>query len=67
MGVVVGDFDVQEARPLIARYFGRLESGPQPPPVVTLEMPQISEKRMECEGDCQPERLEPSDSRLPPS
>lgn len=52
VGVVVGDFDPDEIKPIIHEYFGRLVPGSQdPPPVVTLEMEQVAEKRMYAEGD----------------
>ncbi len=55
-GVVVGDFNPDEVKPLISSYFGRLERGKQdPPPVVTLEIPQKAQKRMYAECDCQPQ------------
>jgi len=54
-GVVVGDFNPSEAKETITRYFSRLERGVQePPPVVTLEVPQLAEMRMNAECDCQP-------------
>lgn len=54
VGVVVGDFDPAEVKELAARYFGRIPRGAiAPPPVRTLEMPQLSEKRMAGECDCQ--------------
>jgi len=54
-GVVVGDFNPSEVKATIQRYFNRLERGTQtPPPVVTLEVPQLAEMRMNAEGDFQP-------------
>ena len=54
-GIVVGDFDPAEAKSLIARYFSRLQPGPQPPPpVVTLEVGQLAEQRMNAVGDFPP-------------
>ena len=54
-GVVVGDFNPSEAKETITRYFSRLARGEQaPPPVVTLEVPQLAEMRMNAECDCQP-------------
>lgn len=55
VGVVVGDFDTQEAKYLIDTYFSRLERGPEPPEVVTLEIEQKAEMRMNAECDCQPQ------------
>jgi predicted Zn-dependent peptidase len=56
VGIVVGDFDPAEARPVIERYFGRLERGERtPPPVVTLEIESLAEKRLVGECDCQPQ------------
>jgi predicted Zn-dependent peptidase len=54
-GVVVGDFDPAAAKAFITRYFSRLEPGTKPPPpVVTLEVDQIAEQRMNAEGDVPP-------------
>jgi len=56
VGVVVGDFKVEEVKPIIERYFGRLSPGTKPvPPVSTLEMPQQAEQRLLAECDCQPQ------------
>jgi predicted Zn-dependent peptidase len=53
---LVGNFDPAEVRTLAQRYFGRLRRGErEPPDVVTLEMPQLAEKRMRAECDCQPQ------------
>jgi predicted Zn-dependent peptidase len=55
VGVVVGDFDAGEVKSTITRYFSRLTAGTEaPPPVVTLEVGQIAEMRMNAECDCQP-------------
>ncbi|MEY4118716.1 MAG: hypothetical protein RLZZ116_2044 [Planctomycetota bacterium] len=54
-GVVVGDFNPSEVKDTIQKYFNRLTRGEQaPPPVVTLEVPQLAEMRMNAECDCQP-------------
>jgi len=54
-GVVVGDFDAAAAKAFITRYFSRLDAGTRkPPPVVTLEVPQMAEQRMNAEGDVPP-------------
>ncbi|MCA9281632.1 MAG: insulinase family protein [Phycisphaeraceae bacterium] len=55
VGVIVGDFDPAQAKSLINTYFGRLERGPEPPKVVTLEHKQQAEMRMNAECDCQPQ------------
>jgi predicted Zn-dependent peptidase len=54
-GVIVGDFDPAEIKPVIKEYFGRLKRGPEPPKVVTLEIPSKAEMRMYAECDCQPQ------------
>jgi len=54
-GIVVGDFDPAEAKSLITRYFSRLQPGERaPPPVVTLEVGQLAEQRMNAVGDFPP-------------
>lgn len=54
-GVLVGDFDPEEAKPLIEQYFSRLDPGTQKPaPVVTLEIDQLAEQRMNAAGDVPP-------------
>jgi predicted Zn-dependent peptidase len=54
-GILVGDFDPAEAKGLITRYFSRLDPGTQePPPVVTLEVEQLAEQRMNAAGDVPP-------------
>jgi len=51
----VGDFDPEEAKQLIRRYFERLEPGERrPPPVVTLEIEQLAEQRLLAAGDVPP-------------
>ena len=54
-GIVVGDFDPVIAKQMISRYFSRLVPGDrEPPPVVTLEVPQLAEQRMIADGDFPP-------------
>lgn len=54
--ILVGSFDRKEALPLIERYFGRIPAGSQPPPeVLTLEPPQLAEKRMLAEAETNPQ------------
>ncbi len=56
VGVIVGDFKVNEVKPFIESYFSRLVPGTiTPPPVVTLEQKQMAEQRMNAEADCQPQ------------
>ena len=56
VGVIVGDFNPSEVKTLVREYFGRLSRGEQePPPVVTLEVPQKAEMRLYAECDCQPQ------------
>jgi predicted Zn-dependent peptidase len=52
---LVGNFDLEEARSLAERYFGRLPARELAPDVVTLEMDPRAEKRMVAECDCQPQ------------
>jgi predicted Zn-dependent peptidase len=54
-GILVGDFRKAEVKPLLERYFGRLPRGQvEPPEVVTLEPPQIGEKRYLAEAETSP-------------
>ncbi len=54
-GILVGDFDPKQARQLIRKYFARLDPGTRkPPPVVTLEVDQLAEQRMNAAGDVPP-------------
>ena len=47
VGILVGDFDPARAKRLITNYFSRLQPGKTtPPPVVTLEVEQRAEQRM---------------------
>lgn len=53
---LVGNFEVAEAKRLAEKYFERIPRGTRPvPDVVTLEEPQLAEKRMNAECDCQPQ------------
>lgn len=55
VGIVVGDFDPAAAKAFITRYFSRLDPGTQKPaPVVTLEVEQLAEQRMNAAGDFPP-------------
>jgi len=54
-GVIVGDFDPKQAKAFIKAYFSRLDPGSnKPPPVVTLEVEQLAEQRMNAVGDFPP-------------
>jgi len=53
---IVGNFEMDEVKGLAEQYFGRLAASEgEPPDVVTLEMPQQAEKRMNASCDCQPQ------------
>ncbi len=53
---IVGNFDPAEVKAFAQKYFGRIPRGKkEPPDVVTLEMQQSAEKRMDAECDCQPQ------------
>ncbi|MFO0828009.1 MAG: pitrilysin family protein [Phycisphaerales bacterium] len=55
VGVVVGDFNPSDIKPVIQQYFGRLKPSKQPPPpVVTLEHAPVAEMRMVAEVEAQP-------------
>jgi predicted Zn-dependent peptidase len=54
--ILVGDFDPEKALPLAEKYFGRIPAGKQPAPdVVTMEVKQEAEKRMNAEADTNPQ------------
>ena len=54
-GVLAGDFEAAQVKPLLERYFGRLPRGAAPPPpVVTLEPKQLGEKRFNAEAETSP-------------
>jgi predicted Zn-dependent peptidase len=53
-GIIVGDFNPDDARQLVESYFGRLENKrPPPAPIVTHEVPLRGELRFDGECDCQ--------------
>ncbi len=53
---LVGNFDVENVKALAKKYLGRIPKGSGVvPDVVTTEMPQLAEKRMSAECDCQPQ------------
>jgi predicted Zn-dependent peptidase len=54
-GALAGDFRVDEVKPLLERYFGRIPRGAvEPAPVVTLEPKQLGEKRFNAEAETSP-------------
>ena len=54
--VLVGDFDPDHAWALVQQYFGRIPAGTNPiPDVVTTEMKQPGEKRLNGEADVNPQ------------
>ncbi len=52
--VVVGDVDPKTALPLLEKHLGQIPAGEKPGPVVTVEPPQRSEKRITMEDPSQP-------------
>ncbi len=54
--ILVGDLTPDQAEKLAKKYFERIPRGPQnPPDVVTLEVPQLAEKRMNAEAEANPQ------------
>jgi predicted Zn-dependent peptidase len=54
--ILVGDLSVDKAAPLADQYFGRIPPGQnEVPDVVTLELPQLAEKRMYAEAEANPQ------------
>lgn len=55
VGVLAGDFESAEVKPLLERYFGRIPRGTRKaPPVVTLEPEQLAEKRYNASAETSP-------------
>ena len=53
-GVIVGDFEVEDAKQLVESYFGRIENKrPKAAPLVTYSVPLLGELRLAGECDCQ--------------
>lgn len=53
-GVIVGDFDIEEAKQLADSYFGRIPNKrPKAAPLVTYSVPLLGELRFTGECDCQ--------------
>ncbi len=55
---VVGDIETQEIIPILEKYFSRVPAGPKPPPLRTVEPPQIAEKTVILEDPAQPFYIE---------
>lgn len=56
VGVIVGDFDPDEAKQLVTSYFGRLEDPGEPiPPVTTFDLDRQGSFVFEGSCDCQPQ------------
>lgn len=54
--VMVGDLDYEETIRLAEKYFGRIPRGEkEPPEVITMEIPQLAEKRMYAEAETTPQ------------
>ena len=54
--ILVGDFDPDKASGMVEEYFGRIPAGAkEAPDVVTLEVKQPAEKRMNAEADTNPQ------------
>jgi len=54
--ILVGDFQGDRVDSLVRKYFERIPRGPRnPPDVVTLEVAQMAEKRMDAEADTNPQ------------
>ena len=54
--ILVGDFKPDEAEQLAKKYFERIPRGAKDPPdVVTMEVKQLAEKRMNAEADANPQ------------
>ena len=54
--ILVGDFQVADAKKLATDYFGRIPRGKQPAPeVTTLEIPSVGEKRYYAEAETNPQ------------
>lgn len=54
---MVGDFKPADVIPLVEKYFGAIPAGPPPPEVVTVEPPQLGERRVEVEEEANPQLI----------
>jgi predicted Zn-dependent peptidase len=52
--ILAGDVRVDEAKPLLEKYFGAIPARPAPPRAATVEPPQTGERRVRVEFDAQP-------------
>ena len=58
VAALVGDFDLEQAKQLAQRYFGRLERGQQPPvPMRTREVAQQAEQRLAGHAETRPQAV----------
>ncbi|MGD8376946.1 MAG: pitrilysin family protein [Acidobacteriota bacterium] len=55
---IVGDVKAEDVIPVLEKYFGRIPAGPNPPPLRTVEPPQIAEKTVVLEDASQPIYIE---------
>jgi predicted Zn-dependent peptidase len=55
---IVGDVDAERLMPLLEKYFGRIPARPEPPPLRTVEPPQIAERTVRLEDPAQPVYVE---------
>jgi len=54
--ILVGDFQPDQAEAQVRKYFDRIPRGPRTPPdVVTLEVKQVAEKRLDAEAETNPQ------------
>ncbi len=52
--VIVGDVNPQEIKKLAEKYFSRIPGGTKPPPIETVEPPQLGSRRVTIEDAAQP-------------
>lgn len=55
---IVGDVEARQVIPLLETYFGRIPAGEEPPPLRTVEPPQIAEREVTLKDPSQPFYLE---------
>jgi len=55
---IVGDLKAKQAVPILEKYFGRITPAPPPPPLRTVEPPQITEREVRLPDQSQPIYLE---------